>query len=164
MEHMKENRSKDIGTRYHCKSDKERKGDHRPKKVFICSPFAPRRGTSEEMKKEMERNIRIAQKACRYAALEGNVPYAPHLFFTQFLDDGDRLEREYGQIMGLAWLKRCSELRVIGRRISPGMEREIEMARKWGIPVKRYVFKRDAEERLLDDPFYPDTEFIEMDI
>lgn len=96
---MKENRSEDIGTRYHCKSDKERKGDHRPKKVFICSPFAPRRGTREEMKKEMERNIRIAQKACRYAALEGNVPYAPHLFFTQFLDDGDRLEREYVPIL-----------------------------------------------------------------
>ena len=136
----------------------------KPKKVFICSPFAPRGETREEMQKDMDRNIRIAQKVCRYAALEGNVPYAPHLFFTQFLNDGDRLEREYGQVMGLAWLKQCSELRVIGRRISPGMKREIEKAQEWGIPVKRYVFKRSPEERLIDALFEPDTEFIEMDI
>ena len=160
MEHMKENNSKNIGTRYHVGSNKEKK----PKKVFICSPFAPRGETREEMQRDMDRNICIAQKACRYAALEGNVPYAPHLFFTQFLNDGDRTEREYGQVMGLAWLKQCSELRVIGRRISPGMEREIEKAKEWGIPVKRYVFKRDAEMRLYDAIFNSDIEFIEMDI
>lgn len=136
----------------------------KPEKVFICSPFAPRGETREEMQKDMDRNIRIAQKACRYAALEGNAPYAPHLFFTQFLNDGDRTEREYGQVMGLAWLKQCSELRIIGRRISPGMKREIEKAREWGIPVRNYVFKRTPEERLLDDLFSPDIDFIEMDM
>ena len=157
---MRENNSKNIGTRYHVRSDKGKK----PKNVFICSPFAPRGETRAEMQKDMDRNIRTAQLACRYAALEGNVPYAPHLFFTQFLNDGDRLEREYGQVMGLSWLKQCSELRVIGRRISPGMKREIEKAKEWGIPVKRYVFKRSPEERLLDALFDPDTEFIEMNI
>ena len=164
MEHMRESKNSYIGTRYHCKDDKERKGENRPKKVFICSPFAPRGETREEMQKDMERNIRAAQRACRFAALEGNVPYAPHLFFTQFLDDGDSLEREYGQVMGLSWLRQCDEIRVIGRRISPGMRREIKKAREWGIPVKKYVFKRSPDVRTLDALFEPNTEFIEMDV
>lgn len=66
------------------------------KKVFICSPFSPRGETKEEMNRDMDRNIRQAQKACRYAALRGFVPYAPHLYFTQFFDDKDADEREYG--------------------------------------------------------------------
>ena len=136
----------------------------KPKKVFICSPFAPRGETKEEMERDTNRNIRITQKACRFAALNGNVPYAPHLFFTQFLKDSDKTEREYGQIMGLIWLAQCSELWIIGRRISPGMEKEIRKAKEWGIPVKHYVFKRDAEKKLLDSLFYPDVEFFEMDV
>jgi len=142
----------------------ERERAAKSKKVFICSPFAPRGETKEATERDMDRNILIAQKACRYAALNGNVPYAPHLFFTQFLKDDNKAERGYGQAMGLVWLAQCSELWVIGRRITSGMEREIKKAKEWGIPVKRYVFKRDAEKKLLDALFYPDVEFLEMDV
>ena len=44
------------------------------------------------------------------------------------------------------------------------MEKEIRKAKEWGIPVKHYVFKRDAEKKLLDSLFYPDVEFFEMDV
>ena len=142
----------------------ERERAAKSKKVFICSPFAPRGETKEAMERDMDRNILIAQKACRYAALHGNVPYAPHLFFTQFLKDDNKAERGYGQAMGLVWLAQCSELWVIGRRITSGMEREIKKAKEWGIPVKRYVFKHGSETKLLDALFYPDVEFLEMDV
>ena len=138
----------------------ERRRLVKPKKVFICSPFAPRGETKEEMQKDMDRNIRITQRACRYAALNGNVPYAPHLFFTQFLKDSDKAEREYGQIMGLIWLAQCSELWIIGRRISPGMEKEIRKAKEWGIPVKHYVFKRDLKRSCLIHFFIPMSSFL----
>lgn len=112
------------------------------KRVFICSPFSPDGETKEEMEKELSCNIKEAQMACRYAVRKGCIPYAPHLFFTQFLDDGDRKERKKGQELGLIWLEDCDELWVIGRRISSGMLRELSKAVEWGIPIKFYVVKR----------------------
>ena len=132
------------------------------KKVFICSPFSPEGDTEEEKKKNLMRNVSQAQLACRYASLEGYIPYAPHLYFTQYLNDEDKEDREFGQEMGLLWLKSCDELWVIGRRISCGMHKEIKKARRWGIPIKHYVSKRTPEERILDAVFYPGINFIEM--
>lgn len=132
------------------------------KKVFICSPFSPKGETAEEMTEDLIWNITQVQKACMYAAYKGYVPYAPHLYFTQFLDDGDREEREYGQTLGLTWLFGCDELWVIGRRIGRGMLKEIEQSEKWGIPVKHYVGRRTKEERLLDAIFHPEIEIKEM--
>lgn len=132
------------------------------KKVFICSPFSPQGETKDEMAEDMNRNIHLAQIACRYAAINGFIPYAPHLYFTQFLDDGKKNEREYGQAMGFTWLAFCDELWVIGRRNSSGMEKEIRQAMEWGMPIKYFVPKRTAEERILDAVFFPDKEFHEM--
>ena len=134
--------------------------------VVFSEPLSPVVRSAERNANygKQQKHQLIAQKACRYAALHGNVPYAPHLFFTQFLKDDDKAERRYGQAMGLVWLAQCSELWVIGRRITSGMERKIKKAKEWGIPVKRYVFKRDSEKKLLDALFYPDVEFLEMDV
>lgn len=138
------------------------KKTHPVKKVFICSPFSPEGKTGKEKEKDLRRNISKAQTACRYAVGKGCIPYAPHLFFTQFLDDRDEKEREKGQELGLIWLKDCDELWVIGRRISPGMLREMDKASEWGIPVRFYVKKRSPEERILDAVFLPDIRFNEM--
>ncbi len=143
------------------------------KKVFICSPFAPTANAEnaekepekveEEIKEEIRENIFTAQGACMYALAKGFIPSAPHLYFTQFMDDTDPEIREFGQELGLEWLEECSELWVIGRRISSGMKKEITKAKELGIPVKRYVFERSPEERILDALMYPDINFIEMD-
>ena len=133
------------------------------KKVFICSPFAATAKDKEEKKKEIVRNIQTARAASLYAVLEGAIPYTPHLYFPQFLDDDEQDRRELGQILGLMWLQECDELWVIGRRISDGMKKEIEMAKKLDIPVRYYVTKRTREERILDAIHFPDTAFREMD-
>ena len=132
------------------------------KKVFICSPFRGLGRTEQEAKKNYLGNMELAKKACRYATGEGCIPYCPHLYFPRFLVDSDPDEREIGMLMGQTWLKQCSELWVIGRRISQGMKSEIAYAKELGIPVKHYVPERTPEERLLDAILRPEIEYREM--
>jgi hypothetical protein len=91
------------------------------KKIFVCSPFAG----------DTERNTLYAQEACRFVVETGNNPFAPHLFYPQFIDE--RTGRQEGMRRGFQMLVDCDEVWVfteLGR--SEGMNQEIEMAR--GIP------------------------------
>lgn len=103
------------------------------KNVYICSPLRP---VGPDSKKELKNNIEIAKQACRLAISKGYLPLAPHLYFTQFLDDDIPKERTHGQKLGIEWLKNVSELWVIGDRISSGMQQELNKAKEWEIPVK----------------------------
>lgn len=123
------------------------------KKVFICSPFRPDGETDEEQDADLVRNISLAWHAARYAMVKGCIPYAPHLYFPQFLSDSDNSERRTGIQAGLFWLKECDELWIIGEKVTEGMEREIEQAEEWGIPVKQVVDRITGEDRLLCDIF-----------
>lgn len=143
-------------------AERSKKPNNIVKKVFICSPFSPNGSTKEELEKDLNHNIRLAQHVCRYAVMKGYIPYAPHLFFTQFLDDCDRKERDYGQKMGLSWLAGCDEIWVIGRRISSGMFLEIKKAKEWGIPIRLHMKERTLEEKLFDAIFNSDVEINEL--
>jgi len=57
------------------------------KYVFICSPYRP---VGEDPETELRKNIDQAKRACRLAVSRGLIPLAPHLYFTQFLDDNIR--------------------------------------------------------------------------
>lgn len=96
--------------------------------IYVCSPL---RG-------DEERNIIRARGYCRDVLRQGHLPIAPHVYFTQFMDDKVQEERERGLEMGLELLTWCDELWVYGSRISDGMAREIEFAIMFGAPV-RYV-------------------------
>ena len=89
------------------------------------------------------RNIECATSVCREAMKKGYVPYAPHLYFPQFLSEDDKDEREMGIILGLTWLSYCDEIWVVGLRISSGMKEEIKKAREWGIPLKHVIPVKD---------------------
>lgn len=95
------------------------------KKIFVCSPL---RG-------DIEGNIKKAEGYCRFVANLGHVPFAPHLFFTRFLDDNVEAERNLGINGGLEFLKCCDELWIFGDVVSEGMEKEIEFCLKNKIPV-----------------------------
>lgn len=97
------------------------------KKVFVCSPFAG----------NVELNIQKAREYCRIEMMQGNVPFAPHLLYPQFLNDNDPTEREQGLRMGLEIMKCCDELHVYGPTISNGMAREIAVWREMGRIEKR---------------------------
>jgi len=72
----------------------------------------------------------------------GVLPIAPHIYFTQFLDDSYPAERELGIRAGLELLRECDEVFVFGDRITAGMDREINVARSLGIAI-RYVDGRE---------------------
>lgn len=103
--------------------------------VYICSPL---RG-------DVQANIVKANYYARFAYEQGNIPVAPHAIFTQFLNDDNAQERESGMRMGLQLLDRCDELWAFGPTISDGMKKEIEHARRNGVPVRYFSEKLEEE-------------------
>lgn len=95
--------------------------------IFICSPY---RG-------DVEANLENARRYCRFAIRRGGIPFAPHLLFTQFLDDSAAHERELGLELGLSMLSICDELWAFGKPTA-GMELEISEAERQKIPVRRF--------------------------
>lgn len=106
------------------------------KLIYACSPY---RG---ETKKQRKRNVRNARRYCRLVIRQGGIPFAPHLLFTQFLDDDNPRHRRLGLEMGIDMLERCDELWVFGRP-SAGMAGEIAYAMDYGLPIRWH----DAEGR-----------------
>lgn len=97
------------------------------KKVFVCSPY---RG-------DIESNVKKAKSYCRLEIIAGNVPFAPHLHNTQFLNEDDPGEREMGIRAGLEIMKHCDELHVYGEKITEGMAKEIACWKEMGrIPMR----------------------------
>lgn len=99
------------------------------KLVYICSPL---RGN-------IKRNIAHAREYCELTMQHypDVIPIAPHIYFTQFLDDTIPAERSKGMEAGLVLLEKCDEVWVFGINYpSEGMEREIEYAKAHGIPVR----------------------------
>ena len=90
------------------------------KKIYICSPL---RGNTKQ-------NIKDAKKYCRYVIKKGFMPIAPHIYFTQILDDNIEEERNLGIKMGIELLKLCDELWVFGDKITAGMNKEISYCKK----------------------------------
>ena len=93
--------------------------------VFICSPY---RGDTQT-------NEQNARTYCSLAVSRGCIPFAPHLLFTQFLDDGQSEERRMGLHMGAEMLRLCDALWAF-LVPSPGMRAEMKLAQGLGIPVR----------------------------
>lgn len=110
------------------KSSDQRKGGTTMKMTYICSPCLG----------DYEKNIIKAQEYCREALLEGLLPIAPHVYFTQFVDDKKPEERELGLFAGLQLLRYCQLIRVYGCHVSAGMYNEIQLAGVLGIELEVY--------------------------
>ena len=102
--------------------------------VYICSPFAG----------DVARNIENARQFCRFAVRQGAIPLAPHLHYPQFLDDSDPDQRRDGLWFAIILLSKCDELWCFGHYFSEGMKRELDKARKKGIPIR--FFDSNCEE------------------
>lgn len=81
-----------------------------PKKIFVCSPYRPLAETEESRKVELESNLHRAKTACRILTTLGFMPLAPHLYFTTFLKDEEKRERENGIRLVLKSAKVCRSL------------------------------------------------------
>ena len=110
------------------------------RKIYICSAL---RGA-------MEDNIRKARCYCEYVAREHRmIPIAPHIYLTQFLNDENAEDREFGLKAGLSLLSECDELWYFGDQITRGMTDEIRFAIEHGIPVK-YIPNHHYEQYLTE--------------
>lgn len=97
-----------------------------PSFVYVCSPY---RG-------DVENNLKNARNYCRYVVNKGYIPFCPHIYFTQFLDDNNSGQRKLAMLMNLLILKSfCNYVYVFGSHISEGMQLEIDEANKLGIPI-----------------------------
>jgi len=102
------------------------------KKIFISSPL---RG-------DIEGNIQKVKKYCADVIRTKHLPIAPHLYFTQFLADNNKKERQLGIRGSLELLKLCDELHVYTNTngiITEGMRREVRLAEKLG---KKIVYRK----------------------
>jgi len=101
--------------------------DNKIQKIYICSPL---RGNIED-------NINKAKEHCKFVVTKMKaIPVCPHIYFTQFLDDNNELERQIGMDFGLRLLSECNKVIVFDDDgISEGMKKEIELANRLNIPV-----------------------------
>ena len=95
--------------------------------VYVASPLFG----------DEEQNLEFARKTCRYAIEQEVTPFAPHLLYTQMLDDSSPADRQLGIEMGSQMLELCDELWLCGDRISEGMANEKALADQLGIPVRQ---------------------------
>ena len=84
--------------------------------TYICSPY----------RDNPRVNVMRARQYCKFAVSKGRIPFAPHLYFPQFLSEID--EREKAMSMNLELLRLCSEVWVFGERITEGIKAEIAHA------------------------------------
>jgi hypothetical protein len=102
------------------------------RRVFVCSPLRAGRGRT------VEDNFALARRLCRAAVASGCAPIAPHLLFTQFLDDDVHDERVVGMAAGVAWIDACEAVWVYAENLedcSEGMRAEVTVALGIGKPV-----------------------------
>ena len=97
----------------------------KPKIIYVCHPLSG----------DIKGNVARVRHICRDLYSKDIIPFAPHIYFTQFLDDNNPSERELALLFGREMVKRCDELWVFGDRISDGMRCEIDYAKKVGIPI-----------------------------
>ena len=133
--------------------------------VYVCSPYRvtdAKNGTPEYDEK-LKANIKRAKCACRLLSMFGYVPVAPHLYFTQFLDDATPEERELGMLLGAEMLCKCDELWTFGDKITEGMQREIAQAKASGIKVRHFKIPNFFNDVLPNTERYSDiVEMLEL--
>ncbi|MFG6383437.1 MAG: DUF4406 domain-containing protein [Lachnospiraceae bacterium] len=91
------------------------------KKIYIISRYQAATEHGREF------NRKVARYFCRKVIYEGNLPVAPHIYYTQFLNDDNTEDRKRGLEIGLKELKEADEflLILIDGKISDGMRGEI---------------------------------------
>lgn len=98
-------------------------------------------------------NLVFAKQTCLRISLTGNVPFAPHVYFTQFLRDEEAMERVIGIQLGLEVLSRADEVFVRlppwRKHNSTGMLTEIGEAERIAKPVYNVTDELEFRKHIL---------------
>lgn len=118
--------------------------------IYISSPWRATGKTAKLRAYQRRHHAELVEKACKFVAECGDIPIAPHLYFTQFLDDDTPEERSLGMTLGLEAIEYCDAMYVFTDGvISDGMMNELQVAADLDLPVRMFNF------------FDPDTGFEE---
>lgn len=115
--------------------EKEEKAANFRPIVYICSPYSG----------NVNHNIEMARKYSRFAVDKHYLPIAPHLLFTQFMNDEIPEEREIAIFMNFVLMSKCTEMWVFGDVISAGMKTEINRAKRKYMKIR--YFTEELEEK-----------------
>lgn len=103
-------------------------------RVVVESPYAG----------DIAANTAYAQTACKDCMRKGEIPFASHLFFPQFLDETNQVQRDIGIAAGYCFWKEFDKIVFyIDRGISPGMAKALERSI---LEKKPYEFRQLPKE------------------
>ena len=91
-------------------------------RVYVVSKYAG----------DTQANVKAAIRCCRYVIANNKIPISSHLMYPAILRDAVPAEREMGTMFGLALLAMCDEVWCFGKEHSPGMQVELQEARRLG--------------------------------
>ena len=118
--------------------------------AFVCSPYRAKSTDPETAAAEVRANRDRAKLACKVLTRLGYLPLAPHLYFTEFLNDDHASDREDGICLGLKWLEMASEFFCFGDEITEGMSIELARAKELGVPVRMMPEPEELIKDLLE--------------
>lgn len=102
------------------------KADHLPvydgviPTIFVASPLAaPKHLHRIAQINRVGENMDFAREVCRKLAHAGAATFAPHLYYTQFLDDADVIERQLGIKLGVEHMRTCHEVWFVTPKWAP---------------------------------------------
>lgn len=104
--------------------------------AYICSPCKRYYDVKKMLELSQAENLLLAENYCIIVMNRGYIPFTPHVYFTQFLNDGIESQRAQGLKMGLEALKYCVKVFVFGEYISAGMKAEIDFAKQNYIEIE----------------------------
>ena len=99
-----------------------------PKLVYIAHPLSG----------DVAKNVQAILNILKEVHTEEVIPLAHYLVSLKYLDDGVQKERALGIAHNKEFFTRniIDELWLCGPRISPGMQEEVKLCLKRGIPIK----------------------------
>ena len=104
---------------------------NKPKRIFVSHPYGRRRGLSgKELQDNVDNSIRYGIEIIK----KGHNPFIPLLYHYVSQFDSTITEETFLN-MSVEWVKQCDALFVSS--ISPGVQVEIDTARKHLIPIYR---------------------------
>ena len=115
-------------------------------KVYIISRYSAKTWHERRFNKE------VTKYYCRRIAEAGKRPVAPHLFYTQFMDDDDPKARRLGRDFAIKDLDECDSflLVIVDGVISSGMRGEIEHVTRTGKRGRLMAISKAQAKKLIE--------------
>ena len=115
-------------------------------KVYIISRYSAKTWHERRFNKE------VTKYYCRRIAEAGKRPVAPHLFYTQFMDDDDPEARRLGLDFAIKDLDECDSflLVIVDGFISSGMRGEIEHVTRTGKRGRLMAISKAQAKKLIE--------------